>query len=209
VAAPLLTVTTDRSQPGAIATVKWDDEGVEPEACTIVKDGMLHDFLTTRESAAWIKAYYAATGRPLRSQGCATANSGLNPPLLRLPNLMIAPGADDQTFETLVAGLDKGLAIEGMSTQTDFQQRTGFGLGGAIYEVRNGKIVARIQGPYGFLFRVPELWKNLSAIGGAGSSRWIPGQSGKGMPSQYAQHSVHAVPVLARQLTMVDVSRRG
>ncbi|HEU4642620.1 MAG TPA: metallopeptidase TldD-related protein, partial [Gemmatimonadaceae bacterium] len=49
--APLLTVTANRSQPGALATVRWDDEGVVPESFDLVRDGVLTDFQTTRESA--------------------------------------------------------------------------------------------------------------------------------------------------------------
>ena len=39
----LLTFTGSRSVPGGAATVRWDDEGVPPDECTLVKDGVLQD----------------------------------------------------------------------------------------------------------------------------------------------------------------------
>src|SRR5581483_4998956 len=64
VGASLLTVTGNRSDPGGASTVKWDDERVEPDAMTLVKDGVLSDFQTLRETAGWLNA---------RSHGCAYA----------------------------------------------------------------------------------------------------------------------------------------
>ncbi|MBX6332971.1 MAG: TldD/PmbA family protein, partial [Gemmatimonadaceae bacterium] len=157
--APSLTVTANRSQPGGCATVKWDDEGVEPESFDLVKDGVLHDFQTTRESAGWIRASYARLGRPFRSHGCASAPSAVDPPMQHAPNLIMAPGREAEDFDSLVAGMSSGIAIKRASLSMDFQHSSGFG-SGAIYEVKRGKRVARIASA-GFLFRATELWKNL------------------------------------------------
>ena len=93
VAAPAVTVTANRTEPGGCATVQWDDEGVVPEEFTLVKDGVLTDFHTMRESASWLKDYYGQQQRPVRSHGCAAAPTALHAPLTHPPNLALAPGA--------------------------------------------------------------------------------------------------------------------
>src|SRR5690606_18852292 len=100
--APLLTVTGNRSEPGGLATVQWDDEGVRPDTFPLVENGVLTDFQTTRESAGWLEDYYARTGRPFRSHGCANAPAAVDPPLQHTPNLVLTPGREELDFDDLV-----------------------------------------------------------------------------------------------------------
>ena len=44
----------DRTQPGSLSRVAWDDEGVPADKWLIVKNGMFNDYQTTREQAAWL-----------------------------------------------------------------------------------------------------------------------------------------------------------
>src|SRR6266542_4189041 len=44
-----LNVSANRSQPGALATVKWDDEGYVPEEYSIVKSGVVTGYHTSRD----------------------------------------------------------------------------------------------------------------------------------------------------------------
>ena len=106
--APTLTVTAERSEPGAVGTVKWDDEGVAPDAFTLVKNGVLADFQTTRESARWLEAAYTKHGIPMRSHGCAAAPSAVFAQLQHTPNLTLAPGRDAKDFDALVSGMARG-----------------------------------------------------------------------------------------------------
>jgi TldD protein len=205
--APALTVIANRAEPGGCATVMWDDEGVPPEDFTLVKDGMLTDFQTTRESAGWLKDYYAKSGRSFRSHGCANADAAINAPLLHSPNLVLAPGKEALDFDGLVAGLANGIAIKGAGLDMDFQHLNGMGRG-STYEVKRGKRVARIAGA-GVLFRAPELWKALQAVGGAASARRYGGTDQKGEPAQVTYHSVTAVPATFKQLTLIDPQRKA
>lgn len=205
--AQLLTVTANRSEPGGAATVRWDDEGVVPEPFALVKDGMLTDFQTTRESAGWLKEYYARTGKPFRSHACATALSAIYAPLQRAPNIVLAPGREAIDFDGLVAGLSKGVAVKGAGLDMDFQNLNGMATG-RFYEVKKGKRVARIAGP-GILFRATELWKALLALGGEASTRRYGTGSGKGEPPQSGYHSVTAPPALFKQLTLIDPKRKA
>jgi TldD protein len=208
--APLMTVTANRSQPGGAATVKWDDEGVAPDEFTLVKDGMLTDFQTTRESAGWMRESYAKRSTPVRSHGCANAPSGIEPALQHTPNITVASGRETHDFDSLVAGLSTGIAIRDLDPDMDFQSLNGLGRGrdNFFYEVKKGKRVALLSNA-GVLFRAPELWKGVLTLGGAASARRFGMAANKGEPAQTSYHSVTTVPALFRQLTVIDALRKA
>jgi TldD protein len=205
--APLLTVTADRSHPTALATVKWDDEGVEPREFPLVREGVLVDYQTTRESAAWLADGYARLGKPVRSHGCAAAPAASFAPMQHSPNLSVVPAPQGQDFDSLVAGLTEGIAVRSGWGQTDFQCLNGWG-GGRLYEVKRGKRVALIPNG-GFLFRAPELWKSLLALGGAASVERVYSHTTKGEPTQEHYHDVRAPAALFKQLTFIDPKRKA
>lgn len=207
VGAPLLTLTADRSVHGGAATVAWDDDGVRPDEFTLVREGVLHDFQTTRESAAWLSDAYTKASREIRSHGCAAAPTAVEAPLTHTPNLRIHPGGEALDFDDLVSGIEEGLAIKGMHVEMDFQGLNGLGQG-RVYEVKNGKRVARIEGA-GFLFRAPELWKSLVALGGEESVRRYGTTSRKGEPEQTTYHSVSAPPAVFKEFTVIDPKRKA
>ncbi|HXT48863.1 MAG TPA: metallopeptidase TldD-related protein, partial [Gemmatimonadaceae bacterium] len=155
---PLFSVSGNRSEPGGAATMKWDDEGIAPDDFTLVKDGLLVDFQTTRESAGWLRDAYLKSGKPLRSHGCSSAPSAVEAPMQHVPNLVLAPGREAGDFDSLVSGLADGIAIKQASLDMDFQAGSGLGLGN-VFEVKRGKRVARYPSA-GFLFRSTDLWKS-------------------------------------------------
>jgi TldD protein len=163
--ASLLNVTTNRSVPTGTATVKWDDEGVAPDEAVLVKDGILTDFHTNRESASWLKDYYAKTGKPVRSHGGMTRGAIEWEPELAEPNLVIAPAARDTSFADLCAGVTRGLAVYGGEMRADQQMLNTEGRGEIVYEIRNGKLGRPVSRAI-ILSRAPDLWKNLVALGG-------------------------------------------
>lgn len=206
-ATPLVTLAANRSERGGAATVQWDDEGVAPDAFPLVKDGVLVDFQTTRESAGWLKDYYAKVGKPVRSHGCAAAPEAVDAPIEGTPNLVLGSGSGAQDFDALVAAVGDGIAIKHAEVDIDFQAVTGFGTG-RVYEVKGGKRVAIIR-PAGFLFRAPEFWKGVLALGGAGTARRYGMQSSKGEPPLRSVYSVTAVPATTKQLTLIDPFRKA
>jgi TldD protein len=203
---PLLNVTAERSEPGAVATVKWDDEGVAPDAFTLVDKGVLADFQTTRESVHWLEAAYAKHGRALRSHGCAGAPSAVFAPQQQTPNLSLAPGREAKDFDALVSGSTRGIAVKSGAADLDFQHSSGLGQG-RLYEVKQGKRVARLAG--GYLFRSTELWKSLIAIGGEKSLRRYGMRALKGEPAQEYFHSVTTPAVVVKDLTIIDPLRKA
>jgi TldD protein len=210
IASPLITVVADRSTPAALATVQWDDEGVEPQPFTLVQDGVLVDYQTTREQAAWLAPYYQKRGIAVQSHGCANTTSALDWTMQHTPNLTLVPGKTDVDFDGIVTSLDKGVAIGGANVDMDQQHLNGLGMFGGAYEVRRGRRTARLRGGAGsFLFRAPEFWKSLSAIGGSRSvGDPMGGVSVKGEPEQTSWFTVRAVPALAHNIAMINITKR-
>jgi TldD protein len=204
---PLLRVRGDRSMPRGLATLKWDDEGVEPDEFSIVENGVLVDYQTTREQAAWLKDWYAKRGKPVRSHGCAFGLSALDMPLQMAPNLSLMPGPDDTGFNDLVANTKRGIALTGGMIGMDFQSREGVARG-TMREIINGKLGSFIIGGE-CLFSSMELWKSLEALGGAASREQFPGGEVKGEPAQAANHSVAAVPGILKDTAIVDARRKA
>jgi TldD protein len=209
VAAPSVTITANRSVAGGLATTHWDDEGVAPHDFTLVRDGHLVDYQTTREQAAWLASWYKQHGTPIVSHGCANTTSALNVTMEQTPNISLTAGSQSSTFDQMLANLDTGLAVLQAGAKMDFQHLNGLDVPGDVYEVRHGKPVARITNA-GILFRSPEFWKSIHQLGGADSFRWYHiGTSAKGEPVQWADFSIGAVPAVATDVTVIDITRKA
>jgi TldD protein len=196
----LLNVQADRTEPGAVATVKWDDEGSVPQVVPIVKSGVVHCLQTDREGAGWIR-------QPIsQSTGGATAADATLAPLIQSGNLTLQPGTGTDTMSTMIEGLDDGILIKEAGVGLDFQLISGM-ITGDAYRIQRGKRTARIASA-GILFRTPELWKSLSVLGGAASSRRLGMSVLKGEPSQGYYFSVTAVPALFEETTVIDTARK-
>jgi TldD protein len=207
VTAPLMTVTANRSMHRGVGTVKWDDEGVEPDAFTLVKDGVLVDYQTTREQATWLTPWYQMRGVPARSHGCAGATDALDITMQHPPNLVLEPAKQDITFDELVASISKGLAVMNGSVLTDFQQRTGKG-NGTIREIVNGKLGSVVTG-LNFFFNTTKILKNVTALGGPRSVLQYASGDSKGQPAQGTPYSVRAVPAQIENVDFLDPKRKA
>lgn len=207
-ASPLVTLTANRSMPHGLATTRWDDEGVVPDNFTLVDRGILSDFQSTREQASWLAPGYARLGRPVRSHGCARSTGALSLIMQGPPNLALEPGTAPLTFADLVAGTRKGIAVLSCFVRTDYQLRTGIGNQCVMREIVNGKLGSFIDGGT-FLFNTMELWKNVVALGGPASADMFPSARAKGDPTNDWEHSVRAVPVRVRDVTIIERTRKA
>jgi TldD protein len=203
-----LNVTADRSMEKGIATTKWDDEGVTPDTFPIVQHGVLVDYTTMREQTNWLHDWYTSRQRPVRSHGCARASSAINMVQSFTPNLTLAPGSDDVGFDDLVANTKRGIALIGCKARMDFQSRTGACTGGTFREITNGKLGVEIGGA-GVLFDSTELWKKLTALGGASTRELSSASETKGQPSDSVSYSVATVPGSFQELAVIDVRRKA
>ncbi len=204
----LLNIVGDREQPGSLGAIGWDDEAVKPVKFDIIKNGVFVDYQTTREQATLMADYYRAAGKPVRSYGCSYAQSWADVQFQRMPNVSMVPGANDDTWESMIAKMDKGIAIVGDGSFSIDQQRyNGQFAGQLFYEVKGGKIVGQLK-DVAYQFRTPEFWKSLKAIGGPRSYH-LGGAFGdaKGQPGQSNSVSHGCVPSLFQQVNILNTGR--
>jgi TldD protein len=181
-----MNVQAERSAPGSLATVGWDDEGVRPDEYLIVRDGILNDLQTTREQAPWLADWYARSGRPVRSHGNSYAQSWSDVQFQRMPNVNLLPNAEcDVTLEELLDGIREGILIEGRGSYSIDQQRYNAQFGGQVYhEIRDGRPGGMLK-DVAYQIRTPEFWNSMDLIGGPGTYG-VGGSfnDGKGQPPQ-------------------------
>ena len=203
-----MNVRGDRSEPGACATIGYDDEGVKPEDFLIVKNGMFNDYQTTREQAMWLDWWYKQNNLPTRSHGCSYSQSWSDVQFQRMPNVSLLPGEQDISYEDIIAATDRGIAIVGEGSFSIDQQRYNAQFGGQVfYEVRGGKIVGMLK-DVAYQMRTPEFWNAMDMIGGKDS--YILGgafNDGKGQPSQSNAVSHGCPPTRHKQINVINTGR--
>ena len=217
IATSAVTVTANRSTPAALATVQWDDEGVTPTPFTLVKQGVLMDFQTTREQAAWLAPYYQKAGRPLSSRGCASAEDAHSITLQHMPNLSLEPNPSTIGLNDLIADVNHGVLIEGGGIDSlDFQARNGI-LSGRMRKIQNGRLGPNLRGG-AVLFNTQPLLKKIVTVGGAATQldqHWsqydvLYGDArSKGQPPQRTSHSVRAAAATIADQSIIDPARKA
>ena len=204
-----MNIQGDRSQEGALSTVGYDDDGVQPDEFLIVKDGIFNDYQTTREQAPWLADWYATQGKPVRSHGCSYADSWGSVAFQRMPNVSLLPANDGTTWDDLIAGTDRGIAIVGDGSFSIDQQRYNAQFGGQVFhEIRGGKIVGMLK-DVAYQIRTPDFWNSMDKIGGRAS--YALGGSffdGKGQPSQSNAVSHGSPPARFRQVNVINTGRK-
>jgi len=208
VAADTVNVTADRTTPGALATTPWDDEGIAGEAFPLVRNGVLVDYQTTREQAAWLAPWYAKRGMSVQSRGCARASTALDTPMQMTPNLTLAPGKASVSIEDMIKDTKRGLLFVAGGADMDHQVKNGvFSSVVKPREIRDGRLREAVSN-VGVLFSSLELWKHIVAIGGPGTESTSVAEYAKGQPTQYGDCNITAVPLKVTNLAIIDISRR-
>ncbi|WP_280152522.1 TldD/PmbA family protein [Piscinibacter sp. XHJ-5] len=111
-----------------------DDEGTPARDAVLIQDGMLTEFMSSRETAARL-------GVP--ATGSARAYSPGDEPLVRMRNTAILPGRDK--LDDMIAGVDDGyLLMKTSNGQADSTTEFMFGISLA-YEIRDGKLGRAIR----------------------------------------------------------------
>jgi TldD protein len=205
---PLMHVVGDRDQPGSLAAIGWDDEGVAPDRFDIIRDGVLVDYQTTREQAPMLDWWYAKQGKPVRSHGCSYAQHSSNIQFQRMPNVSLMPGDKDLGWDDLIAATDRGIAILSRGSYSIDQQRYNAQFGGQLfYEIRGGRIVGMLK-DVAYQMRTPEFWASLDLLGGRKSYE-LGGtfNDGKGQPGQSNAVSHGCPPSRFRNVNVVNTGR--
>lgn len=202
-AAPCVNFKADRTQSAGRSTLGYDDEGVPAQDWYVVKDGMLVDYLTDRETA-----YRLGRGS---SNGCAYADSWASVPMVRIPNLGLEPGSaggsHTATLAQMIADTEDGILIDGTGSFSIDQQRRNFQFGGdAFWKVEKGKVVGMLK-DVTYHAMTTDFWNSVDAIGPAEEYQQCgTNMCGKGEPMQIAQMTHACVPVRVRNIQIGGAS---
>ncbi len=187
---PVMQVTGDRTTPHGLATIGWDDEGVQTQAWDIVRDGVLVGYQLDRRMA---RQNAAALGVS-RSNGCAFADSPAHVPVQRMANVSLAPSTDGPSTQELIARVDRGIYVVGDKSWSIDMQRYNFQFTGQrFYEIRGGRVVGQLR-DVAYQATTTDFWGSLEAVGGP--QTYVLGGAfncGKAQPSQIAAVS-HGCP---------------
>ena len=205
-----MNVQGDRTQEGGCGTIGWDDDGVKAESFLIIKNGIFHDYQTSREQAPWLEAYYKKNNMPVKSHGCANADNWSSVQFQRMPNVSLLPGEKDSKWEDLIAATDNGIAIIGDGSFSIDQQRYNAQFGGQVfYEIKGGKLGGMLK-DVAYQMRTPDFWNSMDMIGG--KSSYQMGASffdGKGQPGQIGSVSHGCVPSRFRNINVINTGRKA
>jgi len=177
VGSKIVNFVADRTTPGGLATVGYDDDGVPAQRWHLIREGILVGYQTTRELAHVVGEKF--------SRGCSYADSWSSMPIPRMPNVWLEPGKERLSPEELIADTKEGILIEGRGSYSIDQQRLNFQFGGnAFWEIKNGKKVGMLRNVV-YQSYTPEFWSSCDAI--CSQEYWVnqgtPGD-GKGEPQQ-------------------------
>jgi len=204
---PLLSMKADRVLPSPLA-VQWDDDGVVPESYSLVEQGRVVDFHTTRETAPMMAEWYAKRGLPLRSHGCSMAKTPASMPVCGGADVHVTPSSTTATIKDLMREVKHGFMIGGVHVDVD-PGLSGGTLDGRwayrVLEIKNGVPVAHSMVTMQFVTQAL-LNKNLVAIGDASTVRPVIASTAKGIPWESVDQRVHAPAALCKD---VDVVLRG
>ena len=188
----VMNVTGDRTEPHGLATVGYDDEGVQTQRWDIVRDGVLVGYQLDRPMAAMMPELNGG-----RSNGCAFADSPGHIPIQRMANVSLQPSPDpggDPSTQDLVGQVENGILVVGDKSWSIDMQRYNFQFTGQrFYRIANGRLAGQLR-DVAYQATTTDFWGSLEAVGGR--STWELGGAfncGKAQPGQVAAVS-HGCP---------------
>ena len=186
----IINVVSDPTERHGLGSFSWDDEGVGSHKAYLIKNGILADYLSSREMATRIER---------NSTGAMRAEGWKNLPLVRMTNTILEPG--DKTFEQLIGDVDDGVYMSSPTSWSIDDLRKNFQFGCEIgWEIKGGKLAGVVKNPT-FSGCTTLFWNNCDAIGDASQFqlRGTP-NCGKGQPGQNARTAEGASPARFRNI---------
>ena len=199
---PVLNVTGDRTVEHGLASIGYDDEGVQTQSWDIITAGILAGFQLDRRMAR--------LKRLGRSNGCAFADSPGHIPVQRMANVSLQPAPGGPSTEELIAGVQRGIYIVGNKSWSIDMQRYNFQFTGQrFFEIRDGTIVGQLR-DVAYQATTTDFWGALEAVGGP--QTWLLGGAfncGKAQPGQMAAVSHGAPASLFRGINILNTVQEG
>jgi TldD protein len=199
---PIMNVTGDRTVEHGLATIGWDDEGVQGQSFDIVRDGILVGYQLDRRMAQ-LKGFG-------RSNGCAFADSPGHTPIQRMANVSLQPAPGGPSTEELIAGVERGLYLVGDKSWSIDMQRYNFQFTAQrAYRISHGKLAGQVR-DFAYQATTTDFWQSMEAVGGPGT--YLLGGAfncGKGQPGQIAPVSHGCPSALFRNVRILNTVQEG
>ncbi len=198
---PIMHVTGDRTTPHGLATIGYDDEGVQTQRWDIVRDGILVGYQLDRRMAALMADRLGVD----RSNGCAFADSAGHVPVQRMANVSLQPATDGPSTEELIGRVERGIYIVGDKSWSIDQQRYKFQFTGQrFYRIVNGEVSGQLN-DVAYQSTTTDFWGSLEAVGGP--QTYVLGGAfncGKAQPGQIAPVSHGSPSALFRGVRILN-----
>lgn len=195
-----VTLFADKTQPGSLGAVGYDDEGVRCRRWDLVKDGILVNYQATRDQAHIIDEE--------SSHGCCYADSWSSIQFQRMPNVSLSPGPNPLSVDELIKDVEKGIYIVGDGSYSIDQQRYNFQFGGQLfYEIKDGKITGMLR-DVAYQANTQEFWSSCAAVCDERDYR-LGGSffDGKGQPSQISAVSHGCSTARFNDVNVINTAR--
>lgn len=168
-----VTVVDDPTLPNSYGFYLYDEEGVRAGRRTLIKQGMITEFLHNRETGAELG---------VNSNGAARAVSYDREPIIRMGNTFMLPGK--YTDDELVRDVRKGAFVKTfMEWNIDDRRYNQRYVGLEAYLIENGEISSPVRNPI-LEITTPGLYGSVDAVGR--NVQFDAATCGKGEPDQGA-----------------------
>ncbi len=197
----MVNIVADKTQPGSLGAVGYDDEGVKTKEWDIIKDGKLVNYQAIRDQAHIIGLK--------ESQGCCYADNWSSIQFQRMPNVSLQPGKEKKSVDDIIKNVEKGIYIIGDNSFSIDQQRYNFQFSGQLYyEIKNGRIAGMLK-DVAYQSNTQEFWNACTAI--ADKSDYRLGGSffdGKGQPGQVSAVSHGSSTARFNGVNVINTARK-
>jgi TldD protein len=191
---PHVTLVADNTEPETLAATGYDDDGVACQQWDIVREGIFVGYCTNREVASKIGE--------TRSRGSNRADGWSHVPIVRIANIGLEPGS--VSFDDLIAGVKRGIYIEGHGSYSIDQRRYNFQFGGdAFWLIENGRRTHMLRDVV-YHGITPDFWGSCDGVADrTHRKRYGFITCGKGQPGQSGWMTHAASPARFRHIDVI------
>jgi TldD protein len=183
-----VTIIDDPTLPNSYGFYMYDDEGVKARPRTLIREGVITDFLHNRETAAELK---------VASNGASRASSYDREPIIRMGNTYMKPG--DYSVDELLEGVKRGVYMRSfMEWNIDDRRYNQRYVGLEAYMIENGEVTTPVRNPV-LEITTPGLYGSVDAVGK--ELAFSGATCGKGDPMQGAPVWTGGPPIRLRQIS--------
>ncbi|AQA04600.1 peptidase C69 [Mycobacterium sp. MS1601] len=199
---PVMNVTADRTVEHGLASIGYDDEGVQSQSWDLVRDGIFVGYQLDR--------VFAPRLGQSRSNGCSYADSPHHVPIQRMANVSLQPAAEDVSTEDLISRVSDGIYVVGDKSWSIDMQRYNFQFTGQrFYRIRDGRLDGQLR-DVAYQATTTDFWNSMEAVGGP--KTWVLGGAfncGKAQPGQVAAVSHGCPSALFRGVNVLNTRIEG